>query len=80
MLKRLIRKRHNLDVVPAVVFCLITLHYCQRVCDWSLRLFAHCCARAITLPLLVKIRFSLLLSTFSFALLMLLCVILTFDT
>jgi len=56
MLKHLVRKRHTLDLVPAVVFCLIMLHYCQRLCDCSLRLFVHCCAKAITLNLFVKIR------------------------
>ena len=42
----------------------------QQICNRSLRLFVHSCATTITLPLLVKSRFSLLLlSAFLFTLL-----------
>jgi len=54
-------------MVQGVVFA---LHYFQQICNRSLRLFVHPCATTITLPLLVKIRFSLLLlSAFFFTLL-----------
>ena len=54
-------------MVQGVVF---TLHHFQQLCNRSLRLFVHPCATTITLPLLVKIRFSLLLlSAFLFTLL-----------
>jgi len=62
-----VHKRHTVNLVQGVVF---TLHYFQQICNRSLRLFVHPCATTITLPLLVKIRFSLqLLSTFLFTLL-----------
>jgi len=63
MLDCLVRKRLGTGVV-------FTLHYFQQICNRSLRLFVHPCATTITLPLLVKIRFSLLLlSAFFFTLL-----------
>ena len=63
-----VHKRHTVALVPAVVFYLITPHYCQQICNCSLCLFVHRCAKTITRYLLVKIRLSLQLSTFSFAL------------
>jgi len=63
-----VRNRHTIDLVPGVVFYLITLHYCQQICNCSSHLFVHRCAKTITRHLIVKIRLSLQLSTFSFIL------------